>query len=113
MPAAGSAASAEPGLSSVGRTTDSVSLRFSGPEVMGGGQGNLDVPPFSDGDLAGWAEGPGRLPSAFSQFSFPLLGVDRDMAAAGDSAHGLEFPDLTLVPGWRLRGVLRLWPGSP
>ncbi|WP_129773469.1 ATP-binding protein [Streptomyces sp. L-9-10] len=100
-------------LSLRSRTTDSVSLRFSGPEVTDGtGQTNRDVPPFSEGDLKEWAEGPEQLPRGFPQ-ALPLLGVDRDMAAAGDAAHGLGLPDLTLTPGRWLRAALRLWPGAP
>lgn len=101
-------------LSSRRRTTDSVSLRFSGPEVSArGGHGNPDVPPFSGGDLVEWAEGPGELPRGFPQDGFPLLGVDRDMAAAGDAAHGLGLPDLVLTPGRWLPAALCLWPGAP
>ncbi|MFJ2824687.1 AAA family ATPase [Streptomyces toxytricini] len=96
------------------RTTDSVSLRFSGPEVTArGGHGTPDVPPFSDGDLVEWAEGPAQLPLGIPHVSFPLLGVDRDMVAAGDAAHGLGLPDLTLTPGWWLRAALHLRPGAP
>ncbi|MFI0786209.1 AAA family ATPase [Streptomyces lydicus] len=96
------------------RTTDSVSLRFSGPEVTaGGGHGTPDVPPFSDGDLIEWAEGPAQLPLGFPHGSFPLLGFDRDMVAAGDASHGLGVPDLTLTPGWWLRAALHVRPGAP
>lgn len=45
--------------------------------------------------------------------SFPLLGVDRDMVAAGDAAHGLGLPDLTLTAGRWLRAALHLRPGAP
>ncbi|MEV5885364.1 ATP-binding protein [Streptomyces sp. NPDC052020] len=101
-------------LSSHGRTTDSVSLRFSGPEVTArGGQGTPDVPPFSDGDLIEWAERPAQPPLGSPPASFPLLGVDRDMVAAGDAAHGLGLPDLTLTVGWWLRAALHLRPGAP
>ncbi len=41
-----------------------------------------------------------------------MLGVDRDMVAAGDAAHGLGPPDLTLN-GLVLRAVLHLRPGAP
>ncbi|MFC9636504.1 hypothetical protein ACFTY8_46860 [Streptomyces mirabilis] len=96
------------------RTTDSVSLRFSGPEVTArGGHGTPDVPPFLDGDLVEWAEGPAQLPMGFPHVSFPVLGVDRDMIAAGDAAHGLGLPDLTLTAGRWLRAALHLRPGAP
>ncbi|MET8221631.1 hypothetical protein [Streptomyces hirsutus] len=96
------------------RTTESVSLRFSGPEATArGGHGTPDVPPFSDGGLVEWTEGPAQLPLGFPQDSFPLLGVDRDMAAVGDAARGLGLPDLTLTPGWWLRATLHLRPGAP
>lgn len=101
-------------LSPHGRTIGLVSLRFSGPEVLGrGSQGQLGVPPFSDGELEEWAEGPEQLPPGFLQGGLPLLGVDRDMLAAGDAAHGLGLPDLTLTPGWWLRAALSLRPGVP
>ncbi|MGA4967613.1 AAA family ATPase [Streptomyces pseudogriseolus] len=96
------------------RTTDSLSFRFSGLEVIvRGGHETPDVPPFSDGDLIEWAEGPAQLPLGFPQVSFPLFGVDRDMVAAGDAARGLGLPDLTLTPGWWLPAALHLRPGAP
>ncbi|MGW3397319.1 AAA family ATPase [Streptomyces hydrogenans] len=100
-------------LSQQSRTTDLVSLRFSGPEVMGSEQGNSDVPPFSDGDFGEWGEEPGPLLPGFSRTNFPLLGVDRDMEAARDAANGLGLPDLTLTPSWWLRSALHLRPAAP
>lgn len=35
------------------------------------------------------------------------------MAPAGDAAHGLGLPDLTLTPGWWLPAALHLRPGAP
>ena len=35
------------------------------------------------------------------------------MVAAGDAAHGLGLPDLTLTPGWWLGAALHLRPGAP
>ncbi|MFJ1671622.1 AAA family ATPase [Streptomyces bottropensis] len=96
------------------RTTDAVSFRLSGPEVTArGGHETPDAPPFSDGDLTEWTEGPAQLPLGLPQVTFPLLGVDRDMVAAGDAAHGLGLPDLTLTPGWWLPAALHLRPGAP
>ena len=41
------------------------------------------------------------------------LGVDRDMAAAGDAAHGLGLPDLMLTPGRWLRPRCAYAPEPP
>ena len=99
-------------LAAHSREIESVSLRFSGPEVKGS-ECSEEMPPFSVGRFEEWAEVPERFLPAPPRGSDPLLGVDRDMATAGDGGIGLGLPDLTLAPTQWLRAVLRLRPGGP
>lgn len=94
---------------------DDVSQRFRIAELR-----NLDdrralaLPPVASGDIRAWML---PLPPGLSlerlTGSQPIIGIDHDLAAAGDAHHGLGIQTPLLVPTPSLIAVLGLHPGKP
>jgi hypothetical protein len=88
-------------------------IRYAAIEIRADGDhAALDVPPFAEENIRTWktASPSGQVapPLADTQ---PLLGIDRDLAAAGDAASGLGLPAAVLTPTAALITSSHLHPG--
>ncbi|MDB5910544.1 MAG: hypothetical protein JWP34_4658, partial [Massilia sp.] len=88
--------------------------RYTALEVREDGDSTaLDRRPLAAGKLRAWVDPlPGWHVADSLAATQPLLGIDHDMAGAGDAVSGLGLPAAVLVPTGSLVAVLGLRPGQ-
>lgn len=95
---------------SFSKENDAVSYRYCGAE-NGRSVANLDLLPLTEADARVWYRGRPDLPPLPSLVQGPLVGIDADGPATGDSREGLGLACPMLAPSRNLVHVLDVRPG--